>query len=144
MNQNTGTPNIPEVVRFIPRILATLREMNGVAKAGAVKAAVVQAIFEAGEPVNDQMLSSGVPKYQNDIYWARMYLVNAGLLEPSKVAGHGVWKLTQGGWQSPLDMSTAAAIYYMTLPLFRVALNPRFTRPFYAVPRTSAARTASG
>ena len=32
----------------------------------------------------------------------------------------------------------------LTLPLFRVALNPRFTRPFYAVPRTSAARTASG
>lgn len=114
MNQNTDTSNVPEVVRFIPRILATLREMNGVAKAGAVKAAVVQAISEAGEPVNDQMLSSGVPKYQNDIYWARMYLVNAGLLEPSKVAGHGVWKLTQGGWLSPLDMSTAAAIYYKT------------------------------
>ena len=32
----------------------------------------------------------------------------------------------------------------VTLPLFRVALNPWFTRPFYAVPRTSAARTASG
>ena len=32
----------------------------------------------------------------------------------------------------------------LTLPLFRVALNPRFTRPFDAVPRTSAARTASG
>ena len=29
-----------------------------------------------------------------------MYLVNAGLLEPSKVAGHGVWKLARGG-QSP-------------------------------------------
>ena len=114
MSQNTDIQKLPEVVRFIPRILATLREMNGVAKAAAVKAAVVQAISEAGEPVNDQMLSSGVPKYQNDIYWARMYLVNAGLLEPSKVAGHGVWKLTPGGWQSPLDMSTAAAIYYQT------------------------------
>lgn len=32
----------------------------------------------------------------------------------------------------------------MTLPLFRVVLNPRFTRPFYAVPRTSVVRTASG
>ena len=32
----------------------------------------------------------------------------------------------------------------LTLPLFRAALNPRFTRTFYAVPRTSAARTASG
>jgi restriction system protein len=114
MNQTFDTQNLPEVVRFIPRILSTLREMNGVAKAGAVKAAVVQAIDEAGETVNDQMLASGVPKYQNDIYWARMYLVNAGLLEKTKTAGHGIWKLTDLGWQSPLDMDTAAAIYYRT------------------------------
>lgn len=114
MNQNTEAQPLPEVVRFIPRILSTLRDMNGVAKAGAVKAAVVQAIFEAGEAVNDQMLASGVPKYQNDIYWARMYLVNAGLLEQAKTAGHGTWKLTNQGWESPLDMATAAAIYYQT------------------------------
>ena len=42
-------------------------------------------------------------------------------------------------WAAPLSKSGR-----LTLPLFRVALNPRFTRPFYAVPRTSAARTASG
>lgn len=114
MNQNIDTQKLPEVVRFIPRILSALREMNGVAKAGAVKAAVVQAIDEAGETVNDQMLASGVPKYQNDIYWARMYLVNAGLLEPTKTAGHGIWKLTTEGWESPLDMATAAAIYFKT------------------------------
>ena len=114
MNQKTDAQNLPEVVRFIPRILVTLREMNGVAKAGAVKAAVVQAIDEAGEKVNDQMLASGVPKYQNDIYWARMYLVNAGLLESAKTAGHGTWKLTTLGWESPLDMATAAAIYFQT------------------------------
>ncbi len=114
MNQNIETQKLPEVVRFIPRILSTLREMNGVAKAGAVKTAVVQAIFEAGESVNDQMLASGVPKYQNDIYWARMYLVNAGLLETAKTAGHGIWKLTTQGWESPLDMATAASIYFQT------------------------------
>lgn len=114
LNQNTDTQKLPEVVRFIPRILSALREMNGVAKAGAVKAAVVQAISEANETVNDQMLASGVPKYQNDIYWARMYLVNAGLLEPTKTAGHGIWKLTTEGWESPLDMATAAAIYFKT------------------------------
>jgi hypothetical protein len=32
----------------------------------------------------------------------------------------------------------------VTLPLFGVVLNPRFTRPFFAVPRTSVVRTASG
>ncbi len=30
----------------------------------------------------------------------------------------------------------------VTLPLFRVVLSPTITRPFYAVPRTSVARTA--
>lgn len=89
MSQNIDTQKLPEVVSFIPRILATLREMNGVAKAGAVKSAVVQAISDAGGTLNHQMLASGVPKYQNDIYWARMYLVNAGMLEPAKTAGHG-------------------------------------------------------
>ncbi len=38
----------------------------------------------------------------------------------------------------------ATVDFVMTLPLFRVVLNPRFTRPFYAVPRTSVVRTASG
>ncbi len=32
----------------------------------------------------------------------------------------------------------------VTLPLFGVALSPTITRPFFAVPRTSVARTASG
>ena len=32
----------------------------------------------------------------------------------------------------------------MTLPLSRVVLSPTVTRPFFAVPRTSVARTASG
>lgn len=114
MSQYGDLQSLPEVVRFIPHILSALRGLNGVAKAGAVKTAVVQAIFDAGEPVNDQMLASGVPKYQNDIYWARMYLVNAGLLEPAKTAGHGTWKLTAQGWESPLDMTTAADIYFKT------------------------------
>ena len=51
-----------------------------------------------------------------------------------------------------LDLSalTIAAIYKqrwqveLTLPLFRVVLSPMVTRLFYAVPRTSVARTASG
>ena len=37
-----------------------------------------------------------------------------------------------------------AARLGVTLPLFRVVLSPTITRPFYAVPRTSVARTASG
>ena len=38
-------------------------------------------------------------------------------------------------YRSPQDFA-------LTLPLFRGVLNPRFTRPFYAVPRTSVVHTA--
>jgi restriction system protein len=71
-------------------------------------------MVENHEPFNEQMHASGVPKYQNDIYWARMYLVNAGLLAPPQAAGHGIWQLTPEGWTTALDADTVAAIYFKT------------------------------
>ena len=69
-------------------------------------------------------------------------------------AGYWIWRYqiaqqaAMYGFQPPeMEMARYTpkdVIGALTLPLFRVALNPRFTRPFYAVPRTSAARTASG
>ena len=43
-----------------------------------------------------------------------------------------------------LKIATSFGSGQVTLPLFRVVLSPRFTRPFCAVPRTSVAHTASG
>ena len=43
-----------------------------------------------------------------------------------------------------LRVRLAAPPVDVTLPLFRVVLSPTITRPFYAVPRTSVARIASG
>lgn len=102
----------PESVGYIPKIVSALREMNGVAKATAVRDSIVQTMTANKEPINEALLlKTGVPKYQNDIQWARMYLVNAGLLEPVKTAGHGVWKLTAEGWSKPLDSEMGKSIY---------------------------------
>ena len=60
---------------------------------------------------------------------------------------HGIDEHGKAVLKKQLRRDQMAAFFVnlpLTLPLFRVALNPRFTRPFYAVPRTSAARTASG
>ena len=53
-------------------------------------------------------------------------------------------KLMQSGMATMGAGSSGGMGMGMTLPLFRVVLNPRFTRPFCAVPRTSVVRTASG
>lgn len=114
MTQDSYAQKLPEVVGYIPRIINALRDMDGLAKAAAVKEAVVATMVDNREPFNEQMHASGVPKYQNDIYWARMYLVNAGLLEPTQAAGHGIWQLTPEGWTTALDAETVAGIYFKT------------------------------
>jgi restriction system protein len=109
---NTNNPqNLPGAVAYIPRVVSALREMDGVAKAAAVRDAIVTTMAVNNEAFNETILANGAIKYQNDIAWARMYLVNAGMLEPVKAAGHGIWKLTRTGWSMPLDLNTAMQIY---------------------------------
>jgi hypothetical protein len=40
---------------------------------------------------------SGAPRWPNKVQWARLRLVEDGLLEPVEEAGRGVWKLTPAG-----------------------------------------------
>lgn len=107
----TTIDKIPSAVSYIPRILIALRRMDGVAKAAAVKDAVVASMGEAGLRIDETQLQSGAIKYTNDMQWARMYLVDAGMLDPASKAGHGIWKLTDQGWQTKLDEQSALAIY---------------------------------
>ena len=111
---NDDPQKIPESVGYIAKIVLALRAMNGVAKAAAVKNFIVETMTANQEPINEATLKTGVPKYQNDIQWARMYLVNAGLLDPVNISGYGTWKLTKEGWSTPLDWETAKGIYFQT------------------------------
>lgn len=115
MNTQQNTAKVHGAVAYIPRILAALREMDGVAKAAAVKDAIVTNMAERGEPLDESLLQSGAPKYINQIEWARLYLVNAGFLAPKDIAGHGIWKLTDQGWTVRLGPDTALQIYQQSL-----------------------------
>lgn len=111
MNLEDNLKKMPEAVGYIPKIITALRGMDGIAKAAAVKESIVAAMSGTGEPINETPLKNGAPKYQNDMQWARMYLVNAGMLEPLSLAGRGIWKLTDEGWTTPLDAATVGQIY---------------------------------
>lgn len=96
--------------RYIPLIIQVLQSVNGFAKASSVKQLIADHLTENGQAIPETILSSGVQKFANDIQWARMYLVNAGLLEPMKTAGYGNWKLTDAGWQASLNEAGVKAI----------------------------------
>jgi len=94
---------------YVPRIVAVLRELGGRAKTSVIRTMIVDQMSANGEVIDESEVS-GEPKYQNDMRFARLHLVNAGKLEPKTVAGHGHWQLTPAGWEMPLDNATAAAI----------------------------------
>ena len=114
VSQDNNLSKLPDAVGYMPKIIIALRAMSGVAKAAAVRESVVDTMTANKEPINEAPLKNGAPKYQNDIQWARMYLVNAGMLEPVSSAGHGVWKLTESGWSTPLNAQAVQKIYFQT------------------------------
>lgn len=105
---------LPDAVAYMPRVILALRDMDGMGKAAAVKDWIVATMSDNKEPINETALDSGVPKYQNDIQWARMFLVNADILEPMAISGRGVWALTQLGLNTPIDAATMEKVYFQT------------------------------
>jgi len=107
--QSTVPQPLSGAAFYVPRIVAALRELGGRAKTSVVRNMIVDQMIANGETI-DETEVSGEPKYQNDMRFARLHLVNAGKLEPKPVSGHGFWQLTPAGWDMPLDSATAAAI----------------------------------
>ena len=109
MPAHSISPALTGAALYVPKIVAVLRELGGKAKTSIVRATIVDQMSANGEEI-DETEVSGEPKYQNDMRFARLHLVNAGKLEPMDVAGRGVWQLTPAGWEMPLDSATASAI----------------------------------
>lgn len=79
--------------KYINPVLATLRELGGSARPTEVYEWIAE-----HDGVPDHILEaknkSGASRFENDVAWARFYLVRAGYLDSSR---HGVWSLTELG-----------------------------------------------
>lgn len=107
---SNATDDFLGVEIYVPKVVWALRELGGKAKARSVRDMIVDQMSAAGEAYDTDELANGELKFQNEIRWARMHLVNAGKLEPVDISGRGIWQLTAAGWDMPLDAVTAAAV----------------------------------
>ncbi|OHB85500.1 MAG: restriction endonuclease [Planctomycetes bacterium RBG_16_64_12] len=99
MSKQTG----PEFLRFFIPVVEVLRELGGSGRSAEVTDLVIDRmnIPEEEEAV---ILKSGQSRIYNQIAWARLYLVKAGLLDSSK---RGVWSLTEKGRTAELTADFA-------------------------------------
>jgi len=83
----------PEFVRFFRPVVEVLREIGGSGRTAEVTDLVIERM-NIPESEQEIIFKSGQSRVYNQVQWARLYLVKAGLLSPSQ---RGVWSLTEKG-----------------------------------------------
>ena len=106
-----------EFLRFMNPLLDALREKGGQARPREIYDAIAQRLNLSDEERTDT-LKSGSLKFENQIAWARSYLVKTGYLDsPSR----GIWRLTDKGKEAHLDGPDINSIFLRILEMKALA-----------------------
>jgi restriction system protein len=86
-------------VRYFGPLLDALRGLGGSGTPDEVMERIANDL-KIPDTVQNELMSSGQPRFRNHVAWARYYLVREGLLDSSK---RGVWSLTERGRTTKLS-----------------------------------------
>ena len=103
----TGNIGGPQFVRLFGPLLDALRLLNGVGEPRQVCREIAKSPLVADEDLKATNKKGG-SKFENQVGWARFYLVKAGLIEGKE---RGVWQLTRAGHETRLDLPAAVALF---------------------------------
>jgi restriction system protein len=85
--------NGPKYVRFFSPVIEALKELGGSGRPSEVGDVIARRL-NISEQERTQLLKGGASRFDNQVAWARFYLVKIGLVDSSK---RGVWSLTDKG-----------------------------------------------
>jgi restriction system protein len=89
----------PKFLIYVRPLVEVLRELGGSGTTADVIDSVID-YMKIPESEVEEPIPSGASRVRNRIQWARMYLVNADLMDSSE---RGVWKLTEKGYEASLS-----------------------------------------
>lgn len=104
-----------QFVRYFGPLLDALRKLGGSGKPEEV-AEQIASDLSLSDDLQNELLPSGGPRFQNQVAWARFYLVREGLLDSSK---RGVWSLTENGRSTVLTQEQAREIFLRWVRIFQ-------------------------
>lgn len=83
----------PQYTDYINPVLESLRKLGGSARPAEVCPAIAKDL-SLPDPILEERLTNGVSRFENQVHWARFYLVKDGYIDSSR---RGVWSLTEKG-----------------------------------------------
>lgn len=105
-----------EFVKWFGPILDALRALGGSAKPKEITEWIGEKLHISDDVLTERYEKSGVLKFQNQLAWARQYLVWEELLTSSK---HGVWTLSNKGWETKINENQAHDIFLKWVKVFQ-------------------------
>ena len=83
----------PKFVQFFSPVIEALKKLGGSGRPSEVRDVIARQL-DISEPERTELLDGGAPRFDNQVAWARFYLVKAGLIDSSR---RGVWSLSDRG-----------------------------------------------
>ncbi|MGI6412333.1 MAG: winged helix-turn-helix domain-containing protein [Syntrophomonadaceae bacterium] len=105
--QNKKISNASFLKWFTPLINA-LRELGGSATPEQARKQIISDLNLPDEMINETRGKTAVKKFDNEVAFARNYLVYEGYIDSSV---RGVWSLTEKGLSAPMDDEIASEIF---------------------------------
>jgi restriction system protein len=104
-------------MRFMNPLLDVMREKGGQARPREIYNAIAQRL-NLSEEERSVTNKNGYPRFENQIAWARSYLVKTGYLDsPSR----GIWRLTDKGKEAHLDGPDIDSIFRRVMEMNTLA-----------------------
>lgn len=93
--------------KWMGPLLDSLRELGGSGRPKEVTSQVAKNL-KISDDILEETTKTGIPKFYNQVAWARQYLVWEGLLDASS---KGIWTLTPKGFETNLSEEEGRAIF---------------------------------
>jgi restriction system protein len=107
----------PQFVSYFGPVVQALKNLGGSARPAEVREEIV-AKLAISESTQAETTPNGVPRFDNQVAWARFYLAKAGVIDSSS---RGLWALTEKGRAlTRLSHEEALAIFRSVSAQFRV------------------------
>jgi restriction system protein len=97
----------PQFVRYFNPIIEVLKDLGGSGRPAEVRDRIVEKL-DISEDEQNETLGSGQSRFDNQVAWARFYLVKAEYLDSST---RGVWSLTEKGRDASLTQKQALTLF---------------------------------
>jgi restriction system protein len=105
-----------EFINWMPPFLKALKEKGGSATVKEVRSSIAKQMELSDSVLTFRYEKSGQLKFDNQVYWAKQYLVWENLVT---VSSHGIWALTAEGWKVSLTYEKALALFNKWVKIFQ-------------------------